>query len=62
MLCVSGAETFSQAMKMGSEIYHHLKAVIKAKYGQDGKFSYCCVAYMVFVIEAVAGTCNPEWA
>jgi len=24
-------------MKMGSEIYHHLKSVIKAKYGQDGK-------------------------
>ena len=25
----------SQAMKMGSEVYHHLKAVIKKKYGQD---------------------------
>ena len=22
---------------MGSEVYHHLKSVIKAKYGQDGK-------------------------
>ena len=22
-------------MKMGTETYHHLKAVIKAKYGQD---------------------------
>jgi len=21
---------------MGSEVYHHLKSVIKAKYGQDG--------------------------
>merc|ERR1712216_399963 len=26
-------------MKMGSEIYHHLKKVIKAKYGQDAKMS-----------------------
>ncbi len=22
-------------MKMGTEVYHHLKAVIKKKYGQD---------------------------
>ena len=25
----------AQAMKMGSEVYHNLKTVIKAKYGQD---------------------------
>ena len=30
-----GASSFAEAMKMGTETYHHLKAVIKAKYGQD---------------------------
>lgn len=35
--CTSGASSFSEAMRMGTETYHHLKAVIKAKYGQDGK-------------------------
>lgn len=33
--CVSGASSFSEAMKMGSEVYHHLKNVIKAKFGLD---------------------------
>jgi len=32
----SGAANFTEAMKMGTETYHHLKNVIKAKYGQDG--------------------------
>ena len=31
-----GAATFTEAMRMGSEVYHHLKSVIKNKYGQDG--------------------------
>ena len=31
----SGAGSFTEAMKMGTEVYHHLKSVIKAKYGQD---------------------------
>lgn len=35
MLLPTGAANFTEAMKMGSEIYHNLKAVIKAKYGQD---------------------------
>ena len=35
MILPVGAKSFSEAMKMGSEVYHHLKAVIKAKYGQD---------------------------
>jgi len=35
MLLPTGAESFTEAMQMGSEIYHHLKNVIKAKYGQD---------------------------
>jgi len=35
MIFPTGASSFSEAMKMGSETYHHLKKVIKAKYGQD---------------------------
>lgn len=35
MILPTGAGSFTEAMKMGSETYHHLKSVIKAKYGQD---------------------------
>lgn len=35
MLLPTGAANFREAMKMGSEIYHNLKSVIKAKYGMD---------------------------
>ena len=35
MILPTGAKSFAEAMKMGSEVYHHLKAVIKKKYGQD---------------------------
>ncbi|OAY63494.1 Enolase [Ananas comosus] len=35
MILPVGASTFKEAMKMGVEVYHHLKAVIKKKYGQD---------------------------
>jgi len=35
MLLPVGASSFSEAMRMGSEVYHHLKSVIKKKYGQD---------------------------
>jgi len=35
MILPTGASSFTEAMKMGSEVYHHLKSVIKAKYGQD---------------------------
>lgn len=35
MILPTGAKTFSEAMKIGSEVYHNLKAVIKKKYGQD---------------------------
>ena len=31
----TGASSFTEAMRMGSEVYHHLKSVIKGKYGQD---------------------------
>ena len=33
MILPTGATSFKEAMKMGSEIYHHLKAVIKSKFG-----------------------------
>ena len=35
MILPTGAPTFTEAMRMGSEVYHHLKALIKAKYGLD---------------------------
>jgi len=35
MLLPTGARDFSEAMAMGCEAYHHLKSVIKSKYGQD---------------------------
>ncbi|KAJ3409339.1 hypothetical protein HDV05_004478 [Chytridiales sp. JEL 0842] len=35
MILPTGASTFAEAMKMGSEVYHALKSVIKKKYGQD---------------------------
>merc|ERR1711884_990560 len=35
MILPTGAANFSEAMKMGSETYHHLKAAIKKKYGLD---------------------------
>lgn len=35
MILPTGAKSFSEAMKMGSEVYHTLKSVIKDKYGQD---------------------------
>jgi len=35
MILPIGASSFKDAMKMGSEVYHNLKSVIKKKYGQD---------------------------
>ncbi|TFJ84447.1 hypothetical protein NSK_004432 [Nannochloropsis salina CCMP1776] len=35
MILPTGASTFSEAMAIGCEVYHHLAKVIKAKYGQD---------------------------
>ena len=37
MILPVGAKNFTEAMRMGTEVYHHLKAVIKQKYGQDGE-------------------------
>ncbi|KAG8333661.1 phosphopyruvate hydratase activity protein [Homalodisca vitripennis] len=35
MILPTGASSFTEAMKMGSEVYHHLKKVINTKFGLD---------------------------
>lgn len=35
MIMPTGASSFAEAMKIGTEVYHTLKSVIKEKYGQD---------------------------
>ncbi|CAG0897647.1 unnamed protein product [Darwinula stevensoni] len=35
MILPTGATSFSEAMRMGSEIYHHLQKVIKGRFGLD---------------------------
>lgn len=35
MILPIGANTFREAMRIGAEVYHNLKNVIKSKYGQD---------------------------
>jgi len=35
MILPAGAVNFTEAMKMGSEVYHHLKNVIKGRFGLD---------------------------
>lgn len=35
MILPTGATSFTDAMKIGSEVYHHLKKVIHAKFGLD---------------------------
>lgn len=35
MILPTGAANFTEAMRMGSEVYHHLKSLIKQKYGLD---------------------------
>lgn len=37
MLLPTGASSFTEAMKIGTETYHTLKKVINAKYGIDGE-------------------------
>lgn len=34
-----GASSFSEAMRMGCEVYHNLKSIIKKKYGTEWIFS-----------------------
>lgn len=35
MILPVGAHSFSESMRIGAEVYHNLKNVIKAKYGKD---------------------------
>jgi enolase len=35
MLLPTGATSFTESMRLGSEVYHALKSVIKKKYGLD---------------------------
>merc|ERR1719305_1598089 len=35
MILPGGASSFKEAMQIGAEVYHNLKAVTKKKYGQD---------------------------
>ena len=35
MILPTGASSFREAMQMGAEVYHSLKAVVKKQYGQD---------------------------
>ena len=35
MILPTGAKSFSEALKMGTETYHNLKKIIKAKYGME---------------------------
>ncbi|KAI5009076.1 hypothetical protein ZWY2020_010124 [Hordeum vulgare] len=35
MILPTGAASFKEAMKTGVEVYHHVKSIIKKKYGQD---------------------------
>lgn len=35
MILPVGASSFKEAMRIGAEVYHNLKNVIKQKYGQD---------------------------
>ncbi len=35
MIVPAGARTFSQAVRMGAEVYHHLKSTLKERYGKS---------------------------
>ena len=35
LLSILGATSFHEALRIGAEVYHNLKAVIKKRYGQD---------------------------
>ena len=35
LIMPTGASSFTEAMKMGTEVYHHLKAILKERHGPD---------------------------
>ena len=37
MIAPVDAKSFEEAMRMGSEVYHHLKEVITTQYGPQGQ-------------------------
>ena len=39
MIALVGADSFEEAMRMGSEVYQRLKKVVSANYGPQGKCS-----------------------
>lgn len=41
MILPVGASSFTEAMRMGSEVYHNLKSIIKKKYGQARPHATC---------------------
>ena len=45
MLLPTGAATFTEALKIGTETYHTLKKVISAKYGIDGEYTMPCDSF-----------------
>lgn len=47
MLLPTGASTFTEAMKIGTETYHTLKKVISAKYGIDGIFIFLSASVLM---------------
>lgn len=50
MILPTGAQSFKEAMQMGTEVYHTLKKVITKKYGIDGAFLGSSLACGFFVI------------
>jgi enolase len=36
MILPVGADSFEEALRLGTEVYHNLKSVVKTKYGIDG--------------------------
>jgi len=60
MLLPTGATSFTEAMKIGSETYHTLKKVISAKYGIDGEYARIYAAFSPRIYASVrhSGQCG----
>ena len=73
MILPVGASSFSEALRMGAEVYHNLKSGIKKKYGQAGALRrpclnlthfllggllQCIISCITFGCEVVAGHVN----
>ena len=61
MLLPTGAESFTEAMKIGTETYHTLKKVINAKYGIDGEqLSPGCLGDVIITQQRTATNVGDE--